>query len=86
MEDRAEILRRRIDAYRCYLAVGSDIVITRLILREIATDEAELAAIADRERSNAGPQEDFAPVSARVRATRPRTRSKNRKSTTGEPL
>ena len=58
MEDRAKILRRRIDAYRCYLAVGSDIVMVRQILREIAIDEAELAAIADGEQASARPPDE----------------------------
>jgi hypothetical protein len=47
METRAENLRRRIDAYRCYLAVGGDIQTVRLILKEVARHEAELAAIAN---------------------------------------
>jgi hypothetical protein len=45
MEDRGEILRRRIAAHRCYLTVGADLAIVRLFLRQIAADEAELALI-----------------------------------------
>jgi hypothetical protein len=48
MEDRTEILRRRIDAYRCYLAVGGDIQTVRMILSEVTVHEAELAAIERR--------------------------------------
>jgi hypothetical protein len=46
--DRAEILRRRVDAYRCYLAVGGDIETVRIVLNEVAACEVELAAIERR--------------------------------------
>jgi hypothetical protein len=42
MEDRAELLRRRIEAHRCYLATGADITLVRLFLSQIVADEAEL--------------------------------------------
>jgi hypothetical protein len=42
MEDRAELLHRRIEAHRCYLAIGADITLVRLFLSQIAADEAEL--------------------------------------------
>jgi hypothetical protein len=57
VEDRTEILRRRIAAYRCYLTVGGDIHTVRLVLNDIAMHEAELAAIA---HSNGKPEEDSA--------------------------
>jgi hypothetical protein len=45
MKDRAEILRRRIAAYRCHLTMSTDVVIVRQFLREIAIDEGELTTI-----------------------------------------
>jgi hypothetical protein len=50
MEDRAEILRRRIEAHRCYLSVGADLAIVRVFLSQIAADEAELALIEMRNK------------------------------------
>ncbi len=49
MDDRAEMLRRRIELHRCYLAAGaSDLKITRVFLKAIAADQAELAEIERR--------------------------------------
>lgn len=45
MESRAQTLRRRISAYRSYLAVSADIHIFRRLLNDIAIDEAELARL-----------------------------------------
>ena len=55
MEDRAELLRRRIAAHRLYLATGGDIELLRKIMREIAIDEIELAAIEQRKRAEPPP-------------------------------
>jgi hypothetical protein len=62
MESRTEILHRQIDAYRCYLAVGADINIVRIILSEIARHEAELTGIVDGGQRKNG-QEHPSPVS-----------------------
>lgn len=48
--DRAEILRRRVNAYRCYLAVGGNIETVRIVLNEVAACEVELAAIERRKQ------------------------------------
>lgn len=45
MEDRAEILRRRIALYRRYLREGVNTALAAEYLRQIADDEAELAEI-----------------------------------------
>jgi len=45
MEDKANILRRQIDAYRCHLSVSTDIRIFRLFQSAIFEAEAELAAL-----------------------------------------
>ena len=43
MQDRAELLRRRVAMYRRYLADGVDALLARHYLREIVAAEAELA-------------------------------------------
>ena len=48
MEDRAELLHRRIEAHRCYFAIGADITLVRLFLSQIAADEAEMVMIEKR--------------------------------------
>lgn len=45
MNERAEILRRRIALYRRYLAEGVEAELAQHYLREIVSTEAELAAI-----------------------------------------
>jgi hypothetical protein len=52
MDTRAEALRQRIAAYRCYLKARTDAAMVRQILREIATDEAELSAIRSEEEAD----------------------------------
>jgi hypothetical protein len=48
MEDRAEILRHRIEIYRRYLAMGVDVDVAELYLHFIAISEAELTEIERR--------------------------------------
>lgn len=49
MEERAEILRRRITFFRHYLARGIDADLAQHYLAAIAADEAELAQIESRD-------------------------------------
>jgi len=51
MEDRAAMLRRRIDAYHRVLQDGVGLEMVRLILDELARDQAELEKI-EREESS----------------------------------
>lgn len=53
MEDRAIVLRRRIELYRSYLRQGADAERARDYLRQIIADEAELARIAEEGRTGA---------------------------------
>ena len=50
MEDRIEILRRRIDLYRRYVAVGPDVAVIRLYKYLIEITEEELREIEAREQ------------------------------------
>jgi hypothetical protein len=50
MEERADILRRRIALYRRYLREGVDAVLVGEYVRQLVEDEAELAAIESAER------------------------------------
>ena len=50
MEERADILRRRIALYRRYLREGVDAAIVGEYVRQLWEDEAELAAIESAER------------------------------------
>jgi len=45
MEDRADMLRRRIATYRRALEEGSGLELAQMILTEIVRDEAELARL-----------------------------------------
>ena len=45
MEERADMLRRRIALYRRYLREGVDAALAGQYLRQLQADEAELAAI-----------------------------------------
>jgi hypothetical protein len=47
MDDRTELLHRRIALYRCYLRDGAPAPQAALYLKQIQRDEAELKAIAD---------------------------------------
>jgi hypothetical protein len=49
MNDRAEILRRKIELYRRYLREGVDITLATEYLREIAEAEAELERLTGRD-------------------------------------
>ena len=51
MEDRATVLRRRIDLYRSYLKQGVDTERAREYLRQIMADQAELERINEEARS-----------------------------------
>jgi hypothetical protein len=73
MKDRAEILRRRIAAYRCYLTMSTDVAIVRQFLREIAMDEAELAAIVDEGQKENGRRQHRPRFSPVARTALPRT-------------
>ncbi len=46
MDDRAELLRRRIALYRRYLREGASLSAAELYLQQLKIDEAELMAIA----------------------------------------
>jgi hypothetical protein len=50
MENRAELLRRRIALYRRYLREGVDAALAETYLREIRDAEAELGELTPRER------------------------------------
>jgi len=50
MEERADILRRRIALYRRYLGEGVDAALAGEYVRQLGEDEAELAAIESGER------------------------------------
>lgn len=50
MDDRADMLRRRIALYRRYLREGVDAAIARDYLEQILKDEAELAEIEPSDR------------------------------------
>jgi hypothetical protein len=50
MEERADMLRRRIALYRRYLREGVDATLAGEYVRQIREDEAELAAIESAER------------------------------------
>jgi hypothetical protein len=52
MEVRAELLRRRIEAYRRVLAQGGAMWLVQLCLAEIARDQAGLDAIESRARKS----------------------------------
>jgi hypothetical protein len=51
MEERAELLRRRIELYRRYLRGGVDANLAEQYLRQIIEDEAELREIGTDKRS-----------------------------------
>jgi hypothetical protein len=46
MDDRPDILRRKLGLYRSYLAAGVSLELARLYLEEIAAIEAKLAGLA----------------------------------------
>ena len=50
-EERAELLRRRLELYRRYLREGVDASLAEQYLRQIAEDEAELRQIGTDKRS-----------------------------------
>jgi hypothetical protein len=50
MEERADILRRRIALYRRYLREGVDATLALEYVRQVGDDEAELAAMESGER------------------------------------
>ena len=50
MEERADMLRRRIALYRRYLREGVDATLVGEYVRQLGEDEAELAAIEAAER------------------------------------
>jgi hypothetical protein len=50
MEERADMLRRRIALYRRYLSEGVDAALAGEYVRQLAEDEVELAAIESGER------------------------------------
>jgi len=50
MEERADVLRRRIALYRRYLREGVDAALVGEYVRQLWEDEAELAAIESAER------------------------------------
>jgi hypothetical protein len=50
MEERADMLRRRIALYRRYLREGVDATLALEYVRQLGDDEAELAAIESGER------------------------------------
>jgi hypothetical protein len=51
MEERAELLRRRIELYRGYLREGVDASLPEQYLRQIVEDEAALREIGTDKRS-----------------------------------
>ncbi len=64
MKNRTEALRRRIETHRYYLAVGGDIELMRLMLRDIAGLEAELAHIEKAERKQVEARESQPSISS----------------------
>ena len=50
MEERADMLRRRIALYRRYLREGVDAALAGEYVRQLGEDEAELAAIESAEQ------------------------------------